>query len=58
VIIKVKVKDVYGKATIYPICDKARDFAGIAGTTTITRHCLRLIKGLGYTVEVIQEVTL
>jgi hypothetical protein len=50
--ITVEIKNVYGNETIYPVCDRAKTFAAIAGTKTLTRHALSLIKGLGYTVNV------
>lgn len=53
--IKVRIKEVYGMATIYPVCDKAQAFADIARTKTLTRPVIELIKRLGYDVEVITE---
>lgn len=50
--IKVRVETHYGRETIYPVCEKARSFAGIAGTVTLTPKVLRLIKDLGYEIEV------
>lgn len=54
--IEVKIKTVYGVEKIYPVCDKARTFAGIAGQTTLTRATINGIKALGYTITVIQDV--
>ena len=54
-IIKVKIKDVYGTATIYPLCDKAQTFAAIAGTKTLTRATIKHIKALGYEIQVLSE---
>jgi len=53
--IKVKVKNVYGQDLVYPICPKAKIFAQIAGTTTITPETLSKIMLLGY--DVINEPT-
>jgi hypothetical protein len=50
--IQVKIKSVYGTDKVYPFCDKAKAFAGIAGTTTLTDDAIARIKKLGYTVEV------
>ena len=50
--ITVEIKNVYGNETIYPVCDSAKTFAAIAGTKTLTRHALSLIKGMGYAVNV------
>ena len=46
--IQVEVKNVYGNTTIYPVCDKAKMFASIAGTKTLTREALEKVKKLGY----------
>ena len=50
--ITVEIKNVYGNETIYPVCDTAKTFAAIAGTKTLTRHALSLIKAMGYAVDV------
>jgi hypothetical protein len=48
----VEVKSVYGNEAIYPVCDDAKLFASLAGTKTLTRPALEIIKKLGYAVEV------
>lgn len=53
--ITVEVKNVYGIETVYPACEAAELFARIPGTRTLTRHALRDIKALGYTVEIKQK---
>ncbi len=53
--IQVKIKNVYGNETVYPVCDKAKLLASLAGHTTLTDRDLRLVKELGYTVQVVQE---
>ena len=50
--IRVVVKNVYGTDKVYPYCMKARNFAEIAGTKTLTRDTLRLVQLLGYKVRV------
>jgi hypothetical protein len=50
--ITVELKDVYGKQLIYPACDKAKAFAAIAGTKTLSQANLWQIKDLGYQVLV------
>ena len=42
----------YGKEVIYPVCEKAKAFAKIAGTKTLTKQTLSSIKMLGYEIEV------
>ena len=49
--IYVRVDKVYGKEVIYPVCDKAKCFASIAGTVTLTRDVLYIISKLGYIIE-------
>lgn len=53
-VITFKEKAVYGKVLIYPACDKANIFSGLIGMKTFTMHHLRMIEGLGYTIELIK----
>lgn len=46
--IRVELKSNYGVEAIYPVCDKAKLFASIAGTRTLTRAALKDIAALGY----------
>jgi hypothetical protein len=48
-------KDQYGRAVYYPICDKAKMFAAIAGTKTLTRDTACRIKELGYMIFIKHE---
>jgi hypothetical protein len=48
-------KDQYGKAVYYPVCDKAKVFALIAGTKTLTSDTVRRIKELGYKFNIQHE---
>ena len=50
--ITIEAREVYGHTKYYPLCDKAKAFAAIANTTTITEHVIKRIKALGYTVQV------
>ena len=54
--ILVRIQNQYGWQMVYPICEKAKCFAAIAGTKTLTPEAQRRIKQLGYkiTVEVPQ----
>lgn len=54
--ILVSIKNVYGRETIYPECEKSKAFAAIAGNTTITPNTLELVKALGYSIEIKQRV--
>lgn len=53
----VRVRNIYGNKTVYPVCDKARIFAQLAGHSTLTRATLDGIRRLGYLIEVQQEET-
>lgn len=53
--ITVKVKDVYGKSLVYPICEDAQRFAKIAGTKTLSRAVILQIKAMGFDVQVKRE---
>lgn len=50
--IEVEMRDVYGVTKFYPVCEKACIFARIAGTTTLTRETIKLIKELDYAVVI------
>jgi hypothetical protein len=49
--ITVELRDQYGTQVFYPICEKAKAFASIAGTKTLTPTVMNLISSLGITVE-------
>lgn len=51
--IKVQIKSVYGRDTVYPACSDAARFAAIAGTKTLSDGVLRLIRDLGYEIAVV-----
>ena len=53
--ITVRVRNIYGNRTIYPVCEAAQTFARIAGTQTLPYWVITAIKKLGYAVEVEQE---
>jgi hypothetical protein len=53
--IVVKVRNVYGNQTVYPVCDAAKLFARIAGHSTLTYTTVDLIKKLGYVIEIEQD---
>lgn len=48
--IHVEIKTIYGEERVYPACERARLFARLAGTKTLTRQALGLIEQLGYQV--------
>jgi hypothetical protein len=51
--ISVQVKNVYGNQLVYPICDKAKYFAKLARTSTLTPQAIDLIKRIGFTIVVV-----
>lgn len=53
--ITVLVKKQYGQTVYCPSCDKAKLFADIAGTKTLTIPTLKSIKQLGVDIEYKQE---
>lgn len=48
-------REQYGRAVYHPVCEKARTFAAIAGTKTLTQQALRNIKLLGYKLNIQHE---
>jgi hypothetical protein len=50
--ITVEIKNNFGREAIYPACHQSKLFAQLAGTKTMTRDALAVIKQLGYTIEV------
>lgn len=49
--IEVIIEPQYGKWVYYPMCEKAKAFAAIAGTKTLTEPTLAQIKKLGYEIK-------
>ena len=53
--ITVEIETLYGREVIRPICDAAKTFAKMAGTKTLTRQQIELVKELGYKVLINQK---
>jgi len=51
----VKIKSVYGKRTIYPLCTMAKSFAAISGNKTLTDDVISVIKSMGFKIIVEPE---
>ncbi len=51
--IQIEMKEVYGETKVYPVCPKAKLFAKIAGTKTLTRGVLEDVERLGYQLELV-----
>jgi len=58
--IVVRVKQVYGNDTIYPVCDRAKLFADLLGQKSLTFADMRIIQAMGFnvTIEQPQPLTL
>jgi hypothetical protein len=54
--ITIEVRNVYGVLKIYPVCEKAKLFAAIAGSKTLTLFTVRRIELLGYVINSIANV--
>jgi len=54
-IIKVRIRNVYGLKTIYPLCDDAKTFAAMLGQKTLTITNISYIQSLNYEVHDIPE---
>jgi hypothetical protein len=54
-VIKVSVKNVYGRETVYPECEKAKLFCKLTNTVTLTEDACFYIEQLGYTFELINK---
>ena len=46
--VTVEVRSIYGQLKVYPICPRAKLFAEIAGSKTLTHSTLCKIEALGY----------
>lgn len=55
--LKIRVDRVYGKITLYPVCERAKLIAAIAGTTTLTNTTLAYAERLGFEI-VLADTTL
>ena len=54
--ITVRLEQQYGQQTVQPACETARLFAQLAGTKTLTKPSIELIKQLGYEIRVEQTL--
>ena len=51
--ISIKIRHCYGRDIIDPVCDKAKLFAEIAGTKTLTADSIYKIKALGVRLNIV-----
>ena len=55
--ISVKIRNAYGRDIIDPVCDKAKLFAEIAGTKTLTADSIYKIIALGVRLNIVAGET-
>jgi hypothetical protein len=53
--ITVRITNLYGNQTVYPVCEKALLLARLAGFKTLPAHTIETIKALGYSINVQPE---
>lgn len=53
--IQIKIKQVYGKDTIYPWCDTSLKFAQLMGQTTLTKGDIKIIGLMGYKIIIVYD---
>ena len=51
--IRVQVKNVFGNDLIYPMCINSKRFTDLTNSKTLSRHNIKLIKELGFEVDVV-----
>jgi len=54
--ITIAIKNVYGNTAYYPVCEKAKIFAKLTGTKTLTREAIEHIRALGYAILVQPQI--
>lgn len=50
--ITIEIRSVYGNQVCYPVCDKAKAFANLAGKKTLDAGDFKLIRELGFDLSV------
>ena len=53
--ITIRLKSNYGQQVAYPACKQSELFATIADTKTLTGRTLKVIKAMGYKINVEQQ---
>lgn len=54
-ILSYRPKEVYGNRKYYPLCDKAKEFQRLMGTTTLTLDQEKIVKFFGAEVQTVPE---
>lgn len=50
--ITIRIEDVYGKRTVYPVCETAKTLCRMTGRKTLTPNDLKCVQDLGYGVVI------
>ena len=50
--ITISIRSVYGRESLYPVCETAQRFCALLNTKTLTREALKHIQALGYSIQV------
>jgi len=53
--VEYRTSEVYGKVLAYPVNEAAKVFAGLTGTTTLTKSTLASVEALGFEVVEVCE---
>lgn len=53
--LRIKIKNIYGKETIYPVCDQAIGLAAFKGQKTFTENDIKSLKKLGYSFRIASD---
>ena len=51
--IKIQFRNSFGMERIYPVCETAYQFTKLTGHKTMSREELKVIKTLGYEIEIV-----
>lgn len=54
--IEITIREIYGEKKAYPHCEKAKLFAAMLNTKTLTHSALIHIERLGYEIKTAQEI--
>lgn len=54
--IEIEIREIYGQPKAYPACDRARLFAAMLETKTLTLSALRHIEQLGFEISTTNRI--
>tara|TARA_R100001594_G_scaffold6369_1_gene18180 strand:+ start:339 stop:536 length:198 start_codon:yes stop_codon:yes gene_type:complete len=53
--IRVQIRNVFGNDLIYPMCINSKRFTDLTGSKTLSRNNIKIIKELGFEVDVVAQ---